>query len=660
MAELSDVYQITREQLGAQQERADLKVKGIFWDGNKYDLKDYVAKMDPDDVYLLSPEEDVSVRAVRDAVGLYLEIYRQLARPFPELAEPDAAAPKPAPEYRMTDFKPSVPKPLSAPPARLDPAAKRKRDAIASYAAFAAATLVKTRLDEALRDKPVVDLETVVRQANYFKFEEGRDNTVGGALSKYFGTLKQAVDAKKVADGHTLALMTRDFFAFLRDEAKKAAQALQPDDYKFDGLTFDVAGQFHLRGYEDTAAGARASALAFKPMKPHEVVGNTHAKKLILRYADRMALYDFERQMNPIMERGGLAWSCLWDGFPGTGKTSLLKVGKTRLHERMEQIQDAWAQYGTLWEWIVLDDRFKDEFYGKSGKNFRAELERAANPRMLHWIEWEDIDLWMEDRDNTTGGAGKDLLNIGMQFLDGGGTVVRGNALNNATTNEPTGLDNALRQRFHIRFDASGPETWYHFADLLQIKLAPLAAGGKVVGIEAGKAEPGNRGAAYKPFEQEDRDLETGMDHEISAETLEALRRCRIDDPSRATYADLGRLCRAFKDVYPRFTGRPVHSISEALKDRSADFDIPEDWFTVPERFISQPYERKVEILGELYRPISGLMIVEEIDRYYTAETRYVCERHEAEVQRSVERYKVDMDARKRLVQELGQEAKAE
>ncbi len=45
------------------------------------------------------------------------------------------------------------------------------------------------------------------------------------------------------------------------------------------------------------------------------------------------------------------------------------------------------------------------------------------------------------------------------------------------------------------------------------------------------------------------------------------------------SWRELGELCAEFKRKDPRFTGRPIESVTQKLLSESADFDVPEEWF---------------------------------------------------------------------------------
>ena len=107
------------------------------------------------------------------------------------------------------------------------------------------------------------------------------------------------------------------------------------------------------------------------------------------------------------------------------------------------------------------------------------------------------------------------------------------------------------------------------------------------------------------------------------------------------SWRELGELCAEFKRKDPRFTGRPIESVAQRLLAASAEFDVPEQWFSDPAVYRDKTYDEKVALLATLYRPISGEMIAEELERYFNSEQRYA---DDAKTQRA-ERVAADLEA---------------
>ncbi len=319
-----------------------------------------------------------------------------------------------------------------------------------------------------------------------------------------------------------------------------------------------------------------------------------------------------------MLELGGLPSTVLFDGFPGTGKSSLFRMAMTRMQMRSEQV-------GLPHDFVSIDPSIKDEYYGQTAKKLKALLDKARNPKALILLFFDDVDLLLLSRgDPGMGGADKDVLNITMQFLDGAFTTHIGNAQTYAATNEPTATDSALRQRFHHREQIAGPEDWDDYAALIGIKLARQIKYGLVsvkgevpTTQQAQSAGGGGQVAGAGGL--------LGRARSLIADSRPAV-------PSKLSWRELGDLCAEFKRKNPRFTGRPIESVTQKLLAESADFDVPEEWFTDPAIYLSQPYDAKVKLLTTLYRPITGEMIAAELESYFNSEQRYA---DDARVQRA-------------------------
>ncbi|HEX5692402.1 MAG TPA: AAA family ATPase, partial [Roseiflexaceae bacterium] len=287
-----------------------------------------------------------------------------------------------------------------------------------------------------------------------------------------------------------------------------------------------------------------------------------------------------------------------------------------------------------------------DEYYGQTAKKLRALLDRARNPKALVLLFFDDVDLLLLSRgDPGMGGADKDVLNLTMQFLDGAFTTHIGNAQTYAATNEPTATDSALRQRFHHREAIDGPEDWDDYAALIGIKLARQLKRGLV---QVGGELPTPQMSQASGVGSQEVGVRSIVDRARSL-----IPNSQLPTPHRMSWRELGELCAEFKRKNPRFTGRPIESVTQKLLAESADFDVPEQWFEDPALYLNKPYDEKVALLTSLYRPITGVMIAEELERYFNSEQRYA---DDARVQRA-ERMAGELEAQlaaRELVEQRG------
>jgi SpoVK/Ycf46/Vps4 family AAA+-type ATPase len=574
MTTRDNIHPITDADLDAHRDDAEFRMQNVPMRGVSHDMLGEIRKLPGIGGYLLNEPVNHVLHVVRRGLCLYYELHEELGRKI---------------DARQAAF-------------------------LGSFGLFGMGALVAHELPapdgEGLANFPKPDPQ-------FFKVGLGPDDDLKALLSFYLRAVTQtAADGSPIVESAAdLVNLTRDYFAAARDQMIANAEA-HPAELlaQVEGFPIRV-GELELRGFSFSAQ-AQDAKVEFTPVQPEQIVGNTSAKRALLRYIDRLALYDAEKGFNPVLELGGLPSTVLFDGFPGTGKSSLFRMGMTRMTMRGEQV-------GLPARFVSIDPSIKDEYYGKTAKLLTEKLSLARDPRALTLIFFDDVDLLLLSRgDPGMGGADKDVLNITMQFLDGAFTTHIGNAQTYAATNEPTSTDSALRQRFHHREAIGGPEDWDDYAALIGIKLAKqikhgmVQVAGEVPTVQmaartAGQAGP--RFAIPNPF--------------AGKKTM--------------TWRELGELCAEFKRKDPRFTGRPIESVTQKLLAESADFDVPEEWFTNPAIYLGKNYDEKVALLATLYRPITGEMIAAELEQYFNSEQRYA---DDAKIQRA-ERMAAELEA---------------
>jgi len=578
-----NVHPISDADLDAHRDDAEFRMQNVPMRGVSYDLLGELRKLPGVGGYLLSEPANRVLHALRRGLCLYYELYEELS-------------------------------------AKIDP---RQATFLGSFALFGMGALIAHELpapEPGLSgDEDGERLASFPKpEGAFFKVGLGPDDDLKGLLSFYLKAITQAADGSPIVEnGADLVNLTRDYFIAARDQVIAAAESHSAALLaQVAGAPFRI-GDLELRGFTFSAQ-QEAAKVEFTPVLPEQIVGNTAAKRALIRYIDRLALYDAARGFNPILELGGLPSTVLFDGFPGTGKSSLFRMAMTRMNMRGEQV-------GLPARFVSIDPGIKDEYYGKTAKLLTEKLALARDKSALTLIFFDDIDLLLLSRgDPGMGGSDKDVLNITMQFLDGAFTVNSGNAQTYAATNEPTATDSALRQRFHHREAIGGPEDWDDYAALIGIKLAHQIKNGLV------------KVAGELPSAQQAQGAGVGG-QELGIGSLLGRARSLVSSPEspaprNMSWRELGELCAEFKRKDPRFTGRPIESVTQKLLSESADFDVPEEWFVSPAIFLQKSYDEKVALARGLYRPITGEMIAAELERYFSSEQRYT---DDARVQRA-------------------------
>lgn len=594
MATRDNVHPIKAEDLEQHRDDAEFRMQNVPLRGQSRDLVAEVRRLPAVGGYLLSEQVNHTLHTLRRAICLYYEIDEELRRSV---------------DPSQTAF-------------------------LSSFDLFALAALILHELpapegeDLAVFPKP--------SDEQYWRIGLGADDHLKAILSLYLHQLTLQGENGLIEEAADLVSLTRSFFQAAHDQLAADAQQLPADLVaQVASVVFRIesaVAPLELAGFSAQGRAERKK-VEFAPTLPEQIVGNVSAKRALLRYADRLALYDVEKGFNPVLELGGLPSTVLFDGPPGTGKSSLFRMAMTRLNTRSEQT-------GLPAQFVMIDTGIKDEYYGKTGKLLRERLDSVKDTRQLVLLFFDDIDLLVASRGSgSDNGSDRDILTITMQFLDGVLTKFVGNYQTYAATNEPTALDNALRQRFHHRDLISGPEDWDDFAALIGVKLARQISHGLIaVGGELPTVHVAAQSQQAAGSRQETRDNRAGAGALDWAKSLVSGAKAG----GGVSWQELGELCVEFKRKNERFTGRPIESVTQKLLAEATDFDVPEEWFTNPELFLKKSYDEKVALLKQLYKPITGEMIARELENYFNSEQRYA---GEAKAQRA-ERLADELEAR--------------
>ena len=363
---------------------------------------------------------------------------------------------------------------------------------------------------------------------------------------------------------------------------------------------------FTLDGFE-VAPGQRRKPLAMSFKKPHEIVGNHLAKHQAMRLSRMIVAYDFERQMNPFVELGGFLFTFIGDGAPGTGKTILIQMMAGLINEYCQV-----AGYPFHYENFGVDQI--SSYQGKSGQNCKAFIDAVVNPRAIGFGTIDDIDQVAAKRSDDRASSGQqEVTAVLMEAFAGATTIVRGNCSFGMFSNYPENVDDALRQRAGARWLIDGPQSEADYIDIFAL----LA--GKNHEIPLGQhdlyANQEIKRAVKSAYEDHSRPDEDGL-----AAVWERFEKAH---GAPKTLRDIGVYLHMIKEAEPRFTGRAIKNITDAIKMRAMDFDLPDDWFETPEPFLHKSYDEKLKMISELREPFTIDMVMQEINRYADSEFRY-------------------------------------
>ena len=396
-----------------------------------------------------------------------------------------------------------------------------------------------------------------------------------------------------------------------------------------DGLT--------IAGFKPARA-AKGGVLTMQFKKPEQVVGNHIAKYQSLRLAKMLMAYDFERRLNPFAELGGFIFTFMGDGKPGTGKTTLIQMMAGLLNDYCKV-----AGYPFRYQNFSIDQI--DSYQGKSGQNAKAFIDNVLDPTVIAFGTIDDIDQVAGKRGDRQSSAGQqEVTAVFMGAFAGANTVVRGNCTFGMFSNFPENVDDALRQRAGARFLVDGPQTREDYIDILSLLL------GKNHSIPVGDhqlfAAQEIRKAVAASFEGHARPQEAGL--------VTVWDRVAGEIGPLDTIAKIGAYLKAIQQADERFTGRAIKNITDAVKVRAMDFELPDEWMAEPDLFLFKPYDEKLAMIRGLMTPITVEMVIQEINRYADSEFRYADKSDEVAIEAMVREFGRTEEAKRRYLEGKG------
>ena len=413
----------------------------------------------------------------------------------------------------------------------------------------------------------------------------------------------------------------------LRAQSAGRLEAFTSANYRVEADEFTISGFAPSRK-------ARGSKLTMEFVKPHQVVGNHIAKYQAMKLAKMLMAYDFERKLNPFAELGGFIFTFMGDGKPGTGKTTLIKM--------MAGMVSGYCEVaGYPFRYQNLSTESIDSYQGKSAQNAKAFINNVLDPAVIGFGTIDDIDQLAGKRGDRQSSAGQlEITAVLMESFAGANTVVRGNCTFGMFSNYPENVDDALRQRAGARFLVDGPQTRDDYIDILALLMGknhviPLGDHELYAAQEIKKA-------VADSFERHSRPQEDGLSRVFD--------RVSKDIGKLDTIAKLGTYLKGIQEADERFTGRAIKNITDAIKVRAMDFELPDEWMEDPDLFLFRSYDEKKGMIEELRQPITVEMVIQEINRYADSEFRYADKSDEAAIERMVRDYGLTEEAKRRYL----------
>ncbi|MGV8954217.1 MAG: ATP-binding protein [Cypionkella sp.] len=463
--------------------------------------------------------------------------------------------------------------------------------------------------------------------------EEVLTDNAGLALQGALWELDQDIAVLGGDEPRMLAVIAGFCEALMTRVALRAETAARTSAFT-NGAWFVEADGLAIAGFKPARA-AKGSALTMQFKKPSEVVGNHIAKYQSLRLAKMLMAYDFERKLNPFAELGGFIFTFMGDGKPGTGKTTLIQMMAGLLDEYCRA-----AGYPFRYQNFSIDQI--DSYQGKSGQNAKAFIDAVLDPAVIGFGTIDDIDQVAGKRGDRQSSAGQqEVTAVFMGAFAGANTVVRGNCTFGMFSNYPENVDDALRQRAGARFLVDGPQSREDYIDILSLLLGknhaiPVGDHQLFAAQEIKKAVTASFEGYSKPHEDGLMRVWDRVQGEIG----------RLD-----TIAKLGAYLKAIQQADERFTGRAIKNITDAVKVRAMDFELPDEWMAEPDLFLFKGYDEKLSMIKGLTTPITVEMVIQEINRYADSEFRYADKSDEVAIEGMVRDFGRQEEAKRRYLE---------
>jgi len=204
-------------------------------------------------------------------------------------------------------------------------------------------------------------------------------------------------------------------------------------------------------------------------------------------------------------------------------------------------------------------------------------------------------------------------------------------------SNYPENVDDALRQRAAARFLVDGPQSREDYIDILHLLMGdnhniPVGKHDLFAAQQIKKAVAQSYASYAKPKEE-------GL-----AKVFEAVSK---SEGKLDTIAKLGTYLKGIQEADPRFTGRAIKNITDAIKVRAMDFELPDEWMEKPDLFLSKDYGTKKKMIADLSQPITIDMVTQEINRYADSEFRYADKSDEVAINTMVRDFGRQEEAKK-------------
>ncbi len=489
--------------------------------------------------------------------------------------------------------------------------------------------------------------DVTVEEPKFPEIDQGNATSCARTMLFYFG---KALEHKSVQGSSQFVKMTIEYFqVLLKDvQAREKAGSLAYTE-AFTSQTYKLTdSNFLIDGFSVDSTGVRSSE-EYRPFSFDNMVGNEVAIHEALRMIDRISCYDPETSRNPFVKLAGLLQVMrLAEGFPGTGKTLMIRAVITKFKERCDFI-------GIPFVYHPLRASVISSYQGKSGQQMEQWFAAMNNPKILMYAAIDDAEQVLQDRTIQGTSAGqREAVSAFLTGTEGAGAtwVDRGNVLCDTMTNIPDALDPAVLSRMQSRFPINGAQSEAHFVAQDWLFWSTLLDGnaslfeGVLLPDQVAIAEFRKRSSSVATLLTDAEEPNHPKMRAIYSKVIQ-----RFPQPDIRLF---GALQFAVQQNFPRFTSRETRNIHSAISARLIDFDFPSAWNDSPEVFYRQSYDTKLQMLrAAQLESTKGVGIFgvwkQEISRYLDSFANIQDKGFQREVDAEEKRQKVFLAARQRV-----------
>ncbi len=450
---------------------------------------------------------------------------------------------------------------------------------------------------------------------------------------------------KTVNTGLAFIKMTLLYFNAIIEQIKLREDSLKYTNFFADKTFQTEKDDFSITGFAHPRDKSELS-VEFNRIESHQIVGNRDAKHKSDRLARIYANYDIERQRNPFLELGGIPSINMGHGFPGTGKSMIISLRATLMHDYCQR-------RGIPFLFCPIPKNVISKMQGESAERTEDWFNKIDDPTKVVYAPIDDAENLLSDVDNENVSEGnRQVRGVFLPRTEGASANLHGNRLIDIMTNNPHLIDTAILSRIIEKVEIPGAVTVEDVLDQYYLwykryqDIAPTFVNltNPVYDFLSAQKELKSLSEVYE-------EIHEPKDYRLNKIFCEV--RDKYPITSHEFYAQFN--IRIKNEIMPKFTSRDMRNIHSIIDARLMDFDIPDEWFDNHALFFEKSYEERVEILRGLLREnMKGHsfqeILLQETIRYLDNLIQILDKEFEKKVEDLIEHSKVRNEAERRLL----------